>query len=136
MVNRSQGLVLGFFALAWIALVAILILAPENYDQTLKLLPGDHRPAEVAFLVAISTFIALLSAGVLRRWRWTFWLVMVAFLLGLLRVPAAVLQLIGGLPAGGPTWYELFQAVVGAVQFAIGLAMLAGYRRAGVWGRF
>jgi hypothetical protein len=53
-----------------------------------------------------------------------------------LRVPASLLALTGVLPAAGPTWYVLFQALVGLLQFAIGLAMLAGYRRAGVWGDF
>jgi hypothetical protein len=33
--------------------------------------------------------------GVVRRWRWTFWLILVAFLFGVLRVPAAVLQFTG-----------------------------------------
>ena len=40
------------------------------------------------------------------------------------------------LPAQSPDWYALLQAFLGVVQFAIGLAMLAGYRRAGVWGSF
>jgi hypothetical protein len=135
-VNRTQALVLGFFLLAWAGLVAILAAAPEVYDQTLKLPPGDRRPAELAFLAAISAFIALLGRGVLRRWRWTFWLIVVAFLFGVLRVPASSLELTGALPAAGPTWYVLFQALVGLLQCAIGLAMLAGYRRAGVWGAF
>lgn len=63
-----------------------------------------------------------------------FWLVPVAFLAGVLRVPVAILQLTGALAAPGPTWYVAFQGVLGVVQFAIGLAMVAGYRRAGVWG--
>jgi hypothetical protein len=46
------------------------------------------------------------------------------------------LQLTGFLPADTPTWYLMFQGVLGLVQFAIGLAMVAGYRRAGVWGAF
>lgn len=72
----------------------------------------------------------------LRRWRWTFWLILVAFLFGLLRVPASALELAGVLPAAGPTWYVLFQALVGLLQFAIGSLMVAGYRRAGAWGNF
>jgi hypothetical protein len=72
--------------------------------------------------------------GVLRRW--TFWLVLVAFILGVLRVPASLLQLAGLLPASGPAWYTLLQAFLGLLQFAIGLAMIGGYRRAGTWGSF
>jgi predicted ferric reductase len=78
----------------------------------------------------------LLGVGVIRRWRWTFWLVAVAFILGVLRVPASILQFVGLLSADGPAWYTLLQALLGLVQFAIGLAMLAGYRRSGVWGSF
>ena len=85
-------------------------------------------------MAALVAFIVLLAIGVLRRWRWMFWLIMVAFLAGVLRVPVVILQLKGLLAADVPTWYLLFQALLGVVQFAIGLAMVAGYRRAGVWG--
>ena len=134
--NRTQALVLGFFLLVWAGLVALLAAAPEVYAQTLKLSDGDRRPAELALLAALSAFIALLGLGVLRRWRWTFWLIVVAFLFGVLRVLASFLALTGALPAAGPAWYVLVQALVGLLQCAIGLAMLAGYRRAGVWGAF
>jgi hypothetical protein len=136
MVNRTQVLVLGFLLLAWASLLGILAAAPEVYDQALRLPTGDRRTAELGFLAAISAFIALLVIGVVRRWRWTFWLVLVAFLLGVLRVPVAILQLTEVLAADGPTWYVAFQGLLGVLQFAIGLAMVAGYRRAGVWGAF
>jgi hypothetical protein len=42
----------------------------------------------------------------------------------------------GVLSADGPTWDVLCQALLGLLQFIIALAMLAGYRRAGVWGTF
>src|SRR5919198_5542421 len=135
MVNRTQALVLGFFVLAVTSLLVILVAAPEVYDQALKL-PTGSRAAEVAFLTALLCFIALLGAGVVRRWRWMFWLVLVAFLAGVLRVPVAGLQLAGLLAADGPAWYVWLQGLIGVVQFAIGLAMLVGYRRAGVWGAF
>jgi hypothetical protein len=48
----------------------------------------------------------------------------------------AGLELIGALAGDGPTWYVVFQGLLGVLQFAIGLAMVAGYRRAGVWGAF
>jgi hypothetical protein len=134
MVNRTQVLVLGFLLLAWTSLLIILAAAPEVYDQALRLPTGDRRTAEIGFLAAISGFIALLGVGVVGRWRWTFWLVLVAFLFGVLRVPVAILQLTGILAADGPTWYVAFQGLLGVLQFAIGLAMVAGYRRAGVWG--
>ena len=121
-VNRTQALVLTFFFVVWISLVAILLVEPGIYDNAMKLPDGDHLLADLAFLGAISAFIALLVLGVLRRW--TFWLILVAFLIGgLLRVPASILA--RKLPASGPTWYVLFQAVLGVVQVAIGVLMLA-----------
>ena len=135
MVNRTQALVLGFFVVALGSLVVILVAAPEVYDQALRL-PDSSGVAEVAFLAVLAPFLAVLAVGVLRRWHWIFWLVLVAFLAGILRVPVAILQLTGVLAADVPTWYVLFQGVIGLAQVAIGLAMLVGYRRAGVWGAF
>ena len=74
--------------------------------------------------------------GVVRRRRWAFWLTLIAFFAGVLRVPAAALQLAGYLAPDGPTWYVALQGVIGVVQFAIAVAMLAGYRRRGIWGAF
>jgi hypothetical protein len=61
------------------------------------------------FLAALSAFIGLLAVGAVRRWRWTFWLILVAFLFGVLRVPAAVLQLTGILATNSPIWYVTFK---------------------------
>jgi hypothetical protein len=133
MVNRTQALVLGFFLVVWVSLLVILVAAPEVYDQALRL-PNGHGGAELAFLAVLSCFIGLLVVGVVRRWRWTFWLIMVAFLFGVLRVPVAVLQATGILAADTPTWYVVYQGLLGAAQFGIGLVMVAGYRRAGAWG--
>jgi hypothetical protein len=131
-INRTQALVLGFFILAWLSLVVILAEAPEIYDLVFQL-PDRSRPVDVGFLVALTVFLLMLGTGVVRRWRWTFWLTLVAFLAGIIRVPAAGLQLLGILAAPGPTWYVLFQMCLGLAQFAIGLAMLTGYRRGGEW---
>ena len=135
MVNRTQALVLGFFVLAMTSLLVILAAAPEVYDQALRL-PTGNRAVEIAFLAALLGFITLLGIGVLRRWRRAFWLILVAFLAGVLRVPVAILQLTEVLTADGPRWYVTFQGLLGVLQFAIGLAMVAGYRRAGIWGEF
>jgi hypothetical protein len=134
--NRTQRLVLGFFAAVWVALVAILLTAPETYDSTLRLGPGAHLLPDLAFLVAISVLIAILVIAALNRSRWIFWPVVIAFLFGILRVPASALQLMNVLPTSGPTWYVLLQAAIGVAQFVIALAMIAGYRRAGIWGAF
>ena len=110
MVSRSQWLTLVFLGLAWLSLLVILVVAPDVYAQALQLPPGNTWPVEVGFLAALTGFIGLLAFGTLKRWRWAFWLLLVANLFGVLRVPAA------------------------GLQFIIGLVMLADYRRAGVWG--
>jgi hypothetical protein len=134
-ISRTQSLVLGFFVFVWISLLVILLVEPTIYDGAMKLRPGPHPLADLAFLGAVSVLIAFLSVGVLRRWRWTFWLILIAFLVGgVLRVPASVLELAGVLAPTGPPWYVVFQAVIGLVQAGIGVLMFAGYRRAGTWG--
>jgi hypothetical protein len=79
--------------------VAILVVAPDVYDQAPRLPSGASRPAELAFIVALSAFIVLVAVGVLRRWHWMFWLLLVALLAGALRVPAAILELAGWIPS-------------------------------------
>jgi hypothetical protein len=134
MINRVQAFVLAFLLMAWISLVAILVAAPEVYEQRLRSLPGAQRIVEIVFVVALTAFILLLSIGVLRRWRWTFWLILIAFLFGVLRIPVALLQLSGQMTPDGPVWYVILQGVIGVVQVLIALAMIVGYRRSGVWG--
>lgn len=128
-------LVLGFFVVVWVSLLVILLASPEVYDQALRL-AADHRVAELAVLAGLSGFIGLLAVAVMRRWRWAFWLILVAFLFGVLRVPVAVLQLTGILASNVPAWYVVFQGLLGVVQASIGLAMVVGYRHAGTWGAF
>jgi hypothetical protein len=135
-INRIQGLVLAFFLLAWATAITILAVAPQVYGQTLRQTPGSLRLAEAVFVAALSALICLVSIGVVRRWRWIFWLILAVFFLGVLRGPVAVLQLSGRLAADSPTWYVVLQGVAGLIQFAIALTMLAGYRRSGVWGDF
>jgi hypothetical protein len=135
MVNRTQTLVLAFFLVVLVSVTAIRVAAPDVYDQAFRLPSSNHR-LEAIFLTALVAFIVLLATAVLRRWRWAFWLITAAFLAGVLRVPVVSLELTGVLAAETPTWYLVFQGLLGAAQFAIGLAMVAGYRRAGVWGSF
>jgi hypothetical protein len=134
--NRTQLLVVGFFVIVWIALVAVLVLSPGVYTPTLRRVGGHSPSIEVAFAITLSALIAFLVVGVVRRWQWTFWLVLIAFFLGVLRLPASAFQLAGMMPANGPSWYEALQGVIGVVQFLIAIAMVAGYRKAGIWGDF
>jgi hypothetical protein len=134
--NRTQRLVLAFFVVVWVALVTILLTSPQIYDEALKLGPGDHRLADLAFLMSVSVLIAILVVGVFRRWRWIFWLVLVAFLFGFVRVIASVLELMDLMQAEAPAWYIELQAAIGVAQVVIAMAMIAGYRKGGAWGAF
>jgi hypothetical protein len=134
-INRIKALVLALFVLYWVAVLLILIAARPVFDQVGGL-TRDRLPAEIGVVVVLTALLTLLSVGVVRGWRWTFWLILVAFLAGILRVPIAVFELAGKAPQQGPAWYVLLTAVVGLSQFGIALAMLAGYRQSGVWGEF
>jgi hypothetical protein len=87
-------------------------------------------------MVVLLGFVAVLGTGVVRRWRWLFWVLLVAFAAGLVRVPLAVLQLSGRMAPEGPDWYVVLQGVIGVVQVGIAYAMFTGYRRAGPWGGY
>lgn len=126
-------LVVGFFAAYWVVVVVILVAAPQAFDQVAGLQKGQ-RLAELRDVLAATALIAVLCTGVIRGWRWTFWLILVVFAAGLLRVPISALELAGSLPAQGPAWYVVLVAVVGASQFVVALVMLAGYRKGGIWG--
>jgi hypothetical protein len=137
--NHTKALVLALFAVYWVTVVVILVVARSVYDS---LLPpalrtsSDQRPAEIYTLLVLTALFALLSTGVIRGWRWTFWLILVVFLIGIVHVPTSALQLAGIMPRQAPAWYVVLQTVVGLIQFVIALAMLAGYRKAGAWGPF
>lgn len=138
--NRTKVLVLALFAGYWVVLIVLLVAARGFYDsqlpQALRLPGNNQRPVEIGTLLAATALFAVLSIGVVRSWRWTFWLILIVFLVGIVRVPAAAIQLAGIVPRQGPVWDVALQAVVGLIQFVIALAMLAGYRKAGVWGAF
>jgi hypothetical protein len=128
-VSRIQIAVLVFFATVWVALGAILIAAPDIYGLTASAVPP------ITFLGGISVLIAFSAIGVVRRWRWLFWLIVVAFLAGAIRIVASALELAGVAPLDGPRWYAALQGAIGIAQLAIGIAMVRSYRRAGIWGR-
>jgi hypothetical protein len=112
----------------WVALAAILIAAPDIYGLTASAVPP------ITFFGGISVLIAFSAIGVFRRWRWLFWLIVVAFLAGAIRIVASALELAGA-PLDGPRWYAALQGAIGIAQLAIGIAMVRSYRRAGIWGR-
>ena len=100
----------------------------------LRKYPARGLAFQLAFFLALTALLMLLSVGIVRGWRWLFWLILIAFLAGILRVPAAALELAGKIPQQGPAWYVVLTAIVGMIQFVVALTMAAGYRRSGVWG--
>jgi hypothetical protein len=79
MLNRTKALVLALFVVYWVLVVAILVAARAGSTQAVRLPGGNQGPVELGLLTAL---FALLSTGVIRGWRWTFWLILVAFLGG------------------------------------------------------
>lgn len=136
MINRTQLLVLAFVSAAIGFLVLLAVLSPDEYRRTLRWPEGATPELMSLFPLGLGGLAGILAIGVIRRWRWMFWLILVAFLAGGLRMPVTALQLAGVLPSTGASWYELVQAAAGMVQLSIGLLMLRGYRRDGAWGRF
>jgi hypothetical protein len=138
--NRTKVLVLALFAGYWVVVVVLLVAARGFYDSQLPQavrLPGNNQwPGEIGTLLVVTALFAVLSTGVIRSWRWTFWLILIVFLVNIVRVPGAALQLAGIVPRQDPAWSAVLQVVVGLMQFVIALVMLAGYRKAGVWGAF
>jgi hypothetical protein len=132
-ISRVKGAALGLFAVYWVIVVLVWLIARPDFDQVAGL-GGGQLGVEIPLLVALSALLTFLSIGVLRGWRWTFWVILLAYLAGILRVPAAALELAGTLPRQGPAWYVVLTAIVGLAQFAVAVAMLAGYRRSGPWG--
>jgi len=134
--RRLQWTLLAFFLLAVLFLLVVYVAAPSIYTNILLLAPSpaDRYPfLATLFLVSIGVFLAIVMIGVLRRWRWVFWLVLVAFGSMILDIPVTLSQLMGILPALFPLWYSLCR--MGASLIAVGIAvwMLQLYRRHGVW---
>ncbi len=131
--NRAKALVLALFAAYWVAVVVILVAARDVYDDQLAQVvrpAGDQRPAEIGALLVLTALLAVLSFGVIRGWRWIFWLILIAYLAGILHVLVSALELIRIVASQDPAWYIVLQAVVGLIQFIIALVMLTGYRKA------
>jgi hypothetical protein len=127
-----------FGALALVFLGAVYLFAPEIFLDTLMLQPSAavRRPLIVTvFLVAVVLWVVLVGVGIVRRWRWVFWLIVVAFTFSALQIPATVLELAGILTVGVPVWYSVLRALVAVIELGIGIWMLRLYRRYGVWAR-
>jgi hypothetical protein len=128
--HRLQGVLIAFFVLVTVALLVIARTQPDIYGRDLAALPGWAGSLVVLVLIAAD---ALLIAGILRRWRWLFWALLVVFGVSAVRVPLLPLQLAHLIPGGDPPWYAILQAGIGLAQAAIAAWMLRLYRRHGVW---
>jgi hypothetical protein len=116
--------------------VVVYVAAPSIYTNTLLLTPSptEHYPAAATLLlVGVGVFLAIVMIGVLRRWRWVFWLVLVAFAGMILNIPATILQLTGILPSLFPLWYSLCRMGASLIAVVIAVWMFQLYRRHGVW---
>jgi hypothetical protein len=134
---RVQAAIVAFFALAAASVVVIYIAAPSVYVQVLTkggAAKEARPPIATAFMIAILLFVAALTVGVLRRWRWLFWLVLLAFGFSVLQIPAGALELAGIIPSSFPTWHTVYRALVAVPEVAIAVAMVGLWRRCGVWG--
>ncbi len=135
-VSLEMGII-AFFILAALSLLVVYLADPPIYAQSLSLTssPGDRYPVPVTlFLAGILTMIALLILGVVRHWRWLFWLMLVAFAGSALQIPITLVQMTGVLPTPDPLWYNLFRMGVGVVELALAVWMIRIYRHEGVWG--
>lgn len=136
LVRRLERVLLAFFLLAALFLLAVYVAAPSMYTQTLLLQPSptDRYPFPVTlFLVVIVGCISILMVGVVRHWRWLFWLLLVAFGCMILEIPATIFQLTGVLPRIFPVWYSLCRMGVAVIAVAIAVWMLQIYQHHGVW---
>lgn len=134
--RRLERILIGFFLVAVLFLLVVYFADPSIYTDTLLLMPSptDRYPLPVTlFLVAILVFIAVLIVGVLRHWRWLFWLILIAFGFSVLQIPATILQLTGVVPGSLPVWYSLSRMGVALIQAGIAVWMIQIYRHHGVW---
>src|SRR5689334_23429695 len=131
--SRALRVVLvGFFALAATSLVVIYLLAPAIFVETLFQTPDPARVRSAPltlFLLLVLGIIGLGIVGVLRRWRWIWWLLLLAFTASALEIPAIALELAGALPLAVPPWYALLRMLVSAGL--VGIAVRSEERRVG-----
>jgi hypothetical protein len=135
--KRLEMVLIIFFVLAALSLLVVYFVDPSIYTQTLLLQPSetDRYPlAATMFLVAILIFIAVLIIGVIKHWRWLFWLLLLANGFSILEAPATILQLTGVIADAYPVWYSLYRMCVAVIQVGIAVWMLRIYYQYGVWG--
>src|SRR5215472_5302508 len=134
-IRLEMGMI-AFFILAAFSLLVVYLADPAIYAQSLSLIssPADRYPVPVTlFLVGVLVLITLLSFGVVRKFRWLFWLILVAFTASVIQIPVEGLQLLGVFPNPYPVWYSLFRGGVGFIELGFAFWMIQTYRHQGVW---
>ncbi len=136
-VQRLSAVLIAFFVLAALSVLAVYFADPTIYTKVLMLesTTADRYPLPATlFLVALLIFITVMIIGVLRHWRWLFWLLLVANSFSILEVPATLLQLNGVIPDLYPVWYSLFRMGAALIQVGIAIWMIRILYQYGVWG--
>ena len=136
-VQRLSAVIIAFFVLAALSALAVYLADPTIYTKVLMLesTTVDRYPLPATlFLIALLIFITVLIVGVLRHWRWLFWLLLVANSFSILEVPATILQLNGVIPNPYPVWYSLYRMSIAVIQVGIAIWMIRIYYQYGVWG--
>lgn len=135
--RRLERLLIALFLLIALSVLAVYIADPSVYTQALSFKPfaTDRYPIPaMLFLVGLLALIAVVIMGILRHWRWLFWLLLVAFGASILQIPATILQLAGILPDSFPVWYSLYRMGIALLEVGFAIWMLWIYRHYGVWG--
>lgn len=135
---RLETAMMAFFGLAILCLLIVYIIDPTIYVQTLSLSPSttDRYPVVInLFIAGIFALIGLLIFGIIRHWRWVFWVMLIAFSASIIQIPVTLLQVTGVMPDVYPRWYSLFRLAIAFVEVGIAIWMIQIYRQRGVWGR-
>ena len=136
-VQRLSAVLIAFFVLAALSVLAVYFADPTIFTKVLSLEPAttDRYPLPATlFLVALLIFITVLIFGVTKHWRWLFWLLLIANSFSILEVPATILQLTGVIPDPYPVWYSLYRMGIALIQVGIAIWMICILYRYGVWG--
>ncbi len=134
-VSLEIGLI-AFFILVATSLLVVYLADPAIYAQSLSLTssPTERYPVPVTLsLVGILVLITLLILGIVRNFRWLFWLILLAFTSSVIQMPVDGLQLLGVFPNPYPVWYNLFRGGVGFIELSFVFWMIQTYRHQGVW---
>ena len=134
--RRLERALIAFFVGCALFVIVLYVVVPSIYVTALMLpsSPTDRYPLPLTlFLLALLAFIAVVIVGVVRHWRWLFWLLLVAFGFSILAIPATILQLTGIIPDSYPAWYSLSRMGIALLEFGLAARMLQIYRQYGVW---